>query len=199
MQVDTLENALFATMVNPMLRRLISFFDIECPKDGSLLLNTLKDFLGEPIPLCSMCQHISRHVAKPFYEIGSRLLKVNKNFMKKQFIKGKYGEAWFKGFGLMMKGIEKYGIRIPFVPASPFEVVWNFTYKCNLRCKHCYEDAGSGTLLELSIDEAKQVNDVLSKIAGVGLPALSFSGGEPLARKDFFEVASYAKKHIPYI
>jgi len=31
------------------------------------------------------------------------------------------------------------------------------------------------------------------------LLALSFSGGEPLARKDFFELAAYAKKNVPYI
>jgi radical SAM protein with 4Fe4S-binding SPASM domain len=199
MQFDVVENALFAAAVNPFLKGLISRFDVECPQDGSLLLNSLKDFLGEPVSLCPACQNISRNIAKPFYEIGSRLLKADKDFMRKQFVKDKYGGAWFKGFGLMMKGIKKYGIRIPFVPAGPFEVVWNFTYRCNLKCKHCYEDAGSGKLPELSTDEAKQVIDILSKIAGVGLPALSFSGGEPLARKDFFELAAYAKKRIPYI
>ena len=88
----------------------------------------------------------------------------------------------------MMRGVRKYGIRIPFVPAGSFDIVWNFTYKCNLQCKHCYENAGNSRLPELSTDEAKQVIDVLSRLAGVGLPALSFSGGEPLARKDFFEL-----------
>ncbi|MEM3617126.1 MAG: radical SAM protein [Candidatus Bathyarchaeia archaeon] len=199
MQIDAIENALFSITVNPLLKRLIERFDVECPKDGSLLLNSLKDFLGEPVSLCPTCQYISRHIAGPFYNVGSRLLKANKNFMRRQFVNSKYGEAWFKGFCLMMKGIKKFGIRIPFVPAGPFEIVWNFTYRCNLRCKHCYEDAGAGKLPELSTDEAKQAIDTLSKIAGVGLPALSFSGGEPLARKDFFELAAYAKKRIPYI
>ncbi|MCS7124119.1 MAG: radical SAM protein [Candidatus Bathyarchaeota archaeon] len=199
MQIDTIENNLFAVTLNPLLRELISRFDLECPEDGSLLLNSLKDFLGEHVSLCPTCRSISRNIARPFYEIGSRLLKTDKDFMRTQFINGEYGEAWFKGFGLMMKGVEKYGIRIPFVPAGPFEVVWNVTYKCNLKCKHCYEDAGNKKLPELTTDEAKQVVDILSKIAGVGLPALSFSGGEPLARRDFFELAAYAKKRIPYI
>jgi sulfatase maturation enzyme AslB (radical SAM superfamily) len=199
MQIDPVENALFSATINPLLRGLISRFDKECPEDGNLLLNSLRDFLGEPVSLCPTCQHISRNIARPFYEVGSRLLKVDKGFMKKQFIHDQYGGAWFKGFGLMMKGIEKYGIRIPFVPAGPFEVVWNFTYKCNLKCKHCYENAGGERQPELTTDEAKQVIDLLSKTAGIGLPALSFSGGEPLARKDFFELAAYAKKHIPYV
>jgi radical SAM protein with 4Fe4S-binding SPASM domain len=98
----------------------------------------------------------------------------------------------------MMKGVEKYGVRIPFTPAGPFEIVWNLTYQCNLRCKHCYENAG-GKRPELTTDEAKQVLDKLSKMAGIGLPALSFSGGEPLTRRDFFEIASYAKKRIGYV
>ncbi|MEM1552274.1 MAG: radical SAM protein [Candidatus Bathyarchaeia archaeon] len=199
MQIDAIENALFMVTVNPLLKGIISRFDQTCPKDGNLLLNSLKDYLGEPVSLCPTCQHISRYIAKPVYEVGSRLLKADKTFMKRQFVQDKYGGAWFKGFGLMMRGIRKYGIRVPFVPAGPFEIVWNFTYKCNLRCKHCYEDAGVSKLPELSTDEAKRVIDILSKVAGAGLPALSFSGGEPLARKDFFELAAYAKKRIPYI
>lgn len=98
----------------------------------------------------------------------------------------------------MMKGIRKYGIRIPLTPAGSFEIVWNFTYTCNLKCKHCYEDAGANRP-ELSTEEAFTVIDILSKMANAGLPALSFSGGEPLMRKDFFEVAAYAKKKIPFL
>lgn len=199
MQIDAVENALLSVTVNPLLRSLIARFDKECPDDGSLLLNSLKNFLGVPTTLCPSCQHISRNIALPFYEIGSRFLHVDKNFMRSQFLNSQYGEAWFRGFGLMMKGIEKYGVRVPFVPAGPFEIVWNFTYQCNLRCKHCYENAGSKKRAELSTDEAMQVLDTLSKMAGIGLPALSFSGGEPLARKDFFELASYAKKRAGYV
>jgi len=197
--MDTIENALFSITVNPILKSLISCFDKECPADGGLLLTSLKDFLGEPVELCPRCQQISHNIAKPFYEIGSRLLRVDKGFMKKQFLQDRYGGAWFRGFGLMMKGIEKYGIRVPFTPAGPFEIVWGFTYQCNLRCKHCYENAGGKKRLELSTEQAEQVLDILSKVAGVGLSALSFSGGEPLARKDFFELAAYAKRRIPYV
>jgi radical SAM protein with 4Fe4S-binding SPASM domain len=199
MQVDFIENAFLSVAVNPWLKTLISRFDVDCEKDGNLLLNSLKDFLGENVSLCPTCRHKSRLIAKPVYEAWSRLLKVDKDFMKKQFLQDQYGEAWFRGFGLMMRGVRKYGIRVPFVPAGPFEIVWNFTYRCNLRCKHCYENAGDVRLRELSTDEAKQVIGILSKLAGIGLPALSFSGGEPLARRDFFELAAYAKKHIPYV
>jgi radical SAM protein with 4Fe4S-binding SPASM domain len=199
MQIDTVENAFFSVTVNPILKHLIGLLDKDCATDGSLLLNSLKEFLGEPHSLCPTCKYISQKIANPFYTLGSRFLRADREFMRNQFFNQEYGEAWLRGFGLMMKGIEKYGVRIPFTPAGPFEIVWNFTYQCNLRCKHCYENAGGPKRPELSTEEAKQVLDVLSKIAGIGLPALSFSGGEPLARRDFFELAAYAKKRVGYV
>lgn len=198
MQIDAVENALFSVTINPLLKFLISRFDRECEQDGNLLLNSLKDFLDVPFLLCPTCSHVNRKIARPFYELGIRFLHGDKKFMRNQFLENPYCEAWLRGFGLMMKGMEKYGARVPFTSAGPFEIVWNFTYQCNLKCKHCYENAG-GNRFELSTDEAKQVLDKLSKIAGMGLPALSFSGGEPLSRKDFFDVASYAKKRVGYI
>ena len=199
MHIDALENALFSVTINPLLKHLIRCFDRECSKDSSLLLNSLKKFLGSPVSLCPSCRHLSSRIAVPFYEVGSRFLHVDKVFMRSQFLDNQYGEAWLRGFGLMMKGIEKYGVHIPFTPAGPFEIVWNITYQCNLKCKHCYENAGEKKRPELSTDEIKQVLDTLSKIGGIGLPAVSFSGGEPLAKKDFFEFAAYAKKRIGYV
>lgn len=196
---ETAENALFSVTLNPLAKLVISRFDKECAVDGNLILNSLRYFLGEPVSLCSSCQGISAHIAAPIYEVGSRLMHSNKEFMRKQFLNEKYGEAWLRGFALIMKGLGKFGVRLPFVPAGPIEIVWNFTYQCNLRCKHCYEDAGGRHPAELSTDQAKQVLDKLSKMAGVGLPAISFSGGEPLVRKDFFEIAAYAKRRMGYV
>lgn len=198
MQIESIENRLFSTVVNPALKTLISRFDIDCEIDGNLMVNSLKQFLGADLELCERCAKLSNNVAKPFYKAGSRIMRTSKDFMKSNFLNPKYGDAWLKGFALMMKGIEKYGVRIPFTPGGPFEVVWNFTHICNLRCKHCYEDAGTYKP-ELSTEEALLVIDKLSRTASIGLPALSFSGGEPLMRKDFFEVAAYAHKRIPYL
>jgi radical SAM protein with 4Fe4S-binding SPASM domain len=197
MHIESLENALLSA-VNPLLKFVIKKFDVECDQDGSLLVNSLKHFLGENVHLCGSCAILTNKIANPFYQIGARIMRAEPRFMRVMFLNQEYGEAWLKGFALMMKGIEKYGIRIPFTPAGPFEIVWNFTYSCNLKCKHCYEDAGFHRP-ELTTDQAFTTIDNLSKIANVGLPALSFSGGEPLMRKDFFEVAAYAKKKIPYI
>ncbi len=68
-------------------------------------------------------------------------------------------------------------------------VAWNLTYACNLKCPHCYIDAGPYAKEELSTEEALDLVDQLSEI---GSPLLILSGGEPLIRKDFFEIAKYA-------
>ena len=197
MQTESFENALLLA-INPILKSIIEKFDVDCEQDGSLLINSLKDFFGENVKLCRTCESLNRKLANPLFEISSRLLRADKKFMKNRFLDQEYRDAWLKGFALMIKGVKKYGIQIPFIPAGPAEVVWNFTYSCNLKCKHCYEDAGPHRP-ELTTEQACMAIDKLSNIAGVGLPALSFSGGEPLIRKDFFEVAAYARKKIPYL
>jgi radical SAM protein with 4Fe4S-binding SPASM domain len=79
---------------------------------------------------------------------------------------------------------------------APFLVVWDFTHKCNLNCKHCYSNSGAVLEEELSTDEALGVID---QLADAGVTALAFSGGEPLSRKDFFTVAEQAVKRGLYI
>jgi radical SAM protein with 4Fe4S-binding SPASM domain len=68
-------------------------------------------------------------------------------------------------------------------------VVWNITRACNLKCVHCYNDSGADKATnELTTDEAKAVLDDLAQF---GVPSVLFSGGEPLMRKDLFELIGY--------
>jgi len=69
-------------------------------------------------------------------------------------------------------------------------VVWNLTSCCNLNCVHCYNDSGANVKShESTTPEAKAV---LDDLAGYGVPSVLFSGGEPLTRKDLFELIGYA-------
>lgn len=71
-------------------------------------------------------------------------------------------------------------------------VVWNSTKTCNLKCRHCYMNSDAKKYFnELSTQEAKNFIDDL---ADFKVPVLLFSGGEPLMREDFFELAEYAAK-----
>ncbi len=69
-------------------------------------------------------------------------------------------------------------------------VVWNSTQACNLACVHCYYTARTRRDPdELSTAEARAMIDDL---AAFGAPVLLFSGGEPLVRKDLYELGAYA-------
>lgn len=72
-------------------------------------------------------------------------------------------------------------------------VVWNITGRCNLNCRHCYAHSRKDTEThgELSTEEAKSVIEDLSRL---GVPVILFSGGEPLLRKDIFELLDYARE-----
>ncbi len=70
-------------------------------------------------------------------------------------------------------------------------VVWNSTRTCNLRCLHCYSNSDDHIYEnELTTTEAKKFIDDL---AAFNVPVILFSGGEPLLRHDFFELADYAR------
>jgi len=68
-------------------------------------------------------------------------------------------------------------------------VVWNITNRCNLKCVHCYANAGIS--IELSTEECKKI---LAELSEFKVPLILFSGGEPLLREDIFELADFAKK-----
>lgn len=71
-------------------------------------------------------------------------------------------------------------------------VIWNLTRRCNLKCRHCYTTSADVHFPgELSHPQAMGVLDDLSAF---GIPALILSGGEPLSRFDFFELAERARE-----
>ena len=71
----------------------------------------------------------------------------------------------------------------------PLIVSWNLTRKCNLKCSHCYINATQNELKgELNTEESKRLID---QIAEVSRPLLVLSGGEPLLRKDVYELIRY--------
>ena len=71
-------------------------------------------------------------------------------------------------------------------------VVWNVCLHCNMRCPHCYAAAGKRpSNKDLSTAQGKQL---LQKLAGGGVRALIFSGGEPLLRPDLLELIRYANE-----
>ncbi|HEY9193796.1 MAG TPA: heme d1 biosynthesis radical SAM protein NirJ [Methyloversatilis sp.] len=75
-------------------------------------------------------------------------------------------------------------------PPGPV-VIWNLIRRCNLTCKHCYSiSADTDFKGELSTDEVFTVMDDLKAFR---VPVLILSGGEPLMRRDIFDIARRSK------
>ncbi|MFN0059453.1 MAG: radical SAM protein [Planctomycetota bacterium] len=72
----------------------------------------------------------------------------------------------------------------------PTRAMLELTYRCNFRCVMCYlvEFRSPG---ELSLAEYESV---LDQLAELGCLSLTLTGGEPLVRKDFFEIAEAARR-----
>jgi radical SAM protein with 4Fe4S-binding SPASM domain len=74
--------------------------------------------------------------------------------------------------------------------AFPLNTLIELTYKCNLRCVHCYISRNNGQK-EMTTAE---LFDVLRQLKECGCLYLSLSGGEIFTRPDFFKIARYARK-----
>lgn len=74
-------------------------------------------------------------------------------------------------------------------PDLPKWIAWEITGRCNLHCIHCRsssddtEEAGEYT--------GAEARGLIDQIADYASPVLVLSGGEPLLRKDCFELARY--------
>jgi radical SAM protein with 4Fe4S-binding SPASM domain len=68
----------------------------------------------------------------------------------------------------------------------PSICVWELTLACNARCVHCGSDAGKPRADELDTDEALAL---IAELASLGCKSVTFSGGEPLLRADWPELA----------
>ncbi len=69
-------------------------------------------------------------------------------------------------------------------------VAWEMTRACNLACVHCRAGAcPQADPDELTTEEGRKLIDGIAKVAK---PILIMTGGEPLLRADFFELARYA-------
>ncbi len=72
---------------------------------------------------------------------------------------------------------------------------WHITERCNLRCRHCYQEGYSGTELSLeNLDEVlAQYNELLEDWRGKSPGGrvrghITVTGGEPFVRDDFLDL-----------
>ena len=75
---------------------------------------------------------------------------------------------------------------------APICLTWELTYACNLQCVHCLSSSGQLDERELSTEEAKKILDDLRDLQ---VFYINIGGGEPMVRRDFFELLEYSVAH----
>lgn len=74
--------------------------------------------------------------------------------------------------------------------AIPIEVSLELTHHCNFRCQHCYiPDFSAPDLLS-----TERVLELLDELAEMGTLYLTLTGGEMFLRKDWYAIATHARK-----
>ncbi len=189
--VNTIQ-ILKSTIGNPATRKLlkgISWYCEDCKKNR--LEVALELWIDERKEACFKCKAAEKFLSG-ILKTGGKAFGISEDELKEKFS----DPSWRKGLANVLRGIAKFGIEKPFVSGAPFLVVWDITYACNLKCKHCYATAGKPLPDELTTEESKETIDTLDK---AGVPIIAFSGGEPLVRSDILELTRYAADKGIYV
>lgn len=181
-----------AVVGNALSRRVLTSLNQQCKKCGENRLEVAMElYVGARQEACLKCKLAEKPLAATIalgaYAFGISEAKVRSTLSN---------PLWRRGLISVVKGIAAFGVRRPFVPGAPFLVVWDVTYGCNLRCKHCYASAGKPLENELTPAESLLLID---RLAAMGVIGLSFSGGEPLVRPDILELSKHAHDRGMYV
>ena len=98
-----------------------------------------------------------------------------------------------RGLVIVAQSVAEFGLTIPQKFVAPLFAVWNLTNRCNLACKHCYQDSKHGMLAdELTLEEKL---DLVDQIGSAHMPMLALSGGEPTVSEDLLPVVRRAASY----
>ena len=78
----------------------------------------------------------------------------------------------------------------------PYYISAELTKKCDLRCIHCYAEAGSPRINELSTERWL---DILDQFYRVGTRFINVTGGDPLAHPDIYDILEFCQNRFTVV
>ena len=185
------EGSLYRFLNSTLTKKVLHNYLREVDDDKTAIEKAIEDFSSEDKPL----------LKKLYSERGHLILFIILNHICKLFnippteLKDMLSNPVIRKSILnVAETVAEYGVSKPMIFAEPLMVVWNITGRCNLRCKHCYEDAGvlsKGLPTELTEGEKIKVMEEITK---TNIPTFAFAGGEPLMDPSFWKLAEIGKK-----
>lgn len=82
-----------------------------------------------------------------------------------------------------------------YLSKTPVEVVFPITYACNQKCRMCRRWQLDTRQYEMSLSEIK---GVFSQLRDFGINRVNLTGGEPLLRRDIFEVIEFLHDELGF-
>ncbi len=176
---------------NPLSKLILRLLLKKDKESGKTYVElALEDLLGEDVKL-SFGAKVARFFIKKTIDRGAKAFNATFEESLRTF-ELPYAR---RALASVLRGILYFGVKRPFVPGAPFLVVWDYTYRCNLKCKHCYITAGGFHRPEMTLDERRKALDIM---ADAGVTIIAFSGGEPLMGPGIFEMIRRAADYGIY-
>ncbi|MFQ5870573.1 MAG: radical SAM protein [Candidatus Geothermarchaeales archaeon] len=176
---------------NPLSRFILNVYTKQREGSSTPLIESLKWYCGETDnrSILSLARALPVH---GLLELG----RASFGLTRGEIVEAISDDVKRRVLSNVFRSIAHYGITKPQNLSAPFLVVWNLTNACNLRCLHCYQNAGRPLPDELTLEEKL---DVVDQLSSMDVAMLAFSGGEPTMARDFLPVAKYAADSGMYV
>ena len=139
METTTTIEVLKAAIGNPVTRTALKGLSKYCEKDEKNRIEIAIDlFTGVRESACFSCKTAEKIISRTLIK-GGAAFGLNQNDLKDKFRE----PGWSRGLSSVIRGIAQFGVTKPFTSGAPFQLVWDVTTACNLRCKHCYSNSAS--------------------------------------------------------
>ena len=161
-------------------------------------IREVNKYAGEPISDAQaedILEKTCDAVKKVYPIIGRKRLKRDVHTIMQTFRQVAYGEPCDTPIGYLTLGEYAPKMRAPhrmdlLVSAMTVDGRWH----CNQKCVHCYA-AGQADAEEPELSTA-QWKQILDRCRAIGIPQVTFTGGEPTMRADLPELIDYARWFI---
>lgn len=75
---------------------------------------------------------------------------------------------------------------------APLKVYFDFTYLCNLECRHCITNSSPRVNIDNELS-SKHIKSIIDELAAIGIFEIGIGGGEPLCRADIYQILAHAR------
>src|SRR5512146_2798735 len=143
---DTFWNAVITL---PMTRKMLKLSLKKCQSCNRTVLEAaLDEYAGNSNKKCQSCIQLYSQIIGFWIEFLRRSLNLKRDKAEK-LLSDPYAR---RAITNLTRSFAYMVIKKPLSLYAPFLVVWDFTHRCNLNCKHCYSNSGVTHEEELSTE-----------------------------------------------